>query len=58
MQTGDPEPSAAQTSSVWTSEASLADVRVWLAAGADPSDESMRELLSLVPAQVLAQAIA
>lgn len=59
QQTGDPKPSAAPAQGDWTSEMNLADVRLWLAAAeADPSDESVQQLLSLVPPDVLARAIA
>ncbi|MBD2088339.1 DUF3854 domain-containing protein [Microcoleus sp. FACHB-1515] len=56
--TEDPEPPEAPTQEKWASEADLADVRVWLAAAkADPSDESVQQLLSLVPPDVIARAI-
>lgn len=58
-QTGDPEPTAVQTDEGWASEASLAEVREWLAAvEVDPSNESARQLLSIVPPDVIAQAVA
>lgn len=56
--TGDPDPQAAQTDEGWASEASLAEVRGWLAAAeADPSDETVVELLSIVPPDVIERAI-
>jgi len=56
--TGDPELAAAQTEVDWADEANLDDVHFWLAAAeADPSNESVQQLLSIVPPSVISQAI-
>lgn len=55
--TGDPEPQAAQTDEGWASEASLTEVRGWLAAAeADPGNETVVKLLSIVPPDVIERA--